>query len=98
MKKTLSVIVVFLLVFTMAFSAFALEIGKYLSTSAQTSTLTAVEFTTSNAKIIGRTNPAYPFLIGHHSSGVEFTVTQVEEHHIARVHAKILPKETEEEE
>jgi hypothetical protein len=75
MKKTLSVIVVFLLVFTMAFSAFALEIGKYLSTSAQTSTLTAVEFTTSNAKIIGRTNPAYPFLIGHHSSGVEFTVT-----------------------
>ena len=30
--------------------------------------------------------------------GVEFTVTQVEEHHIARVHAKILPKETEEDE
>jgi len=30
--------------------------------------------------------------------GVEFTVTQVEEHHIARVHAKILPKEIPEEE
>lgn len=30
--------------------------------------------------------------------GVEFTVTQVEEHHIAKVHAKILPKETENEE
>lgn len=29
--------------------------------------------------------------------GVEFTVIQVEEHHIARVHAKILPKETAEE-
>ena len=30
--------------------------------------------------------------------GVEFTVIQVEEHHIARVHAKILPEEAEEEE
>ena len=29
--------------------------------------------------------------------GVEFTVTQVEEHHIAKVHARILPKETEDE-
>ena len=75
LKKTLSIILVLAIVLTTAISALALEVGKYASTSTATSGLTAVEFTTSNAKIIGRTNPAYPFLIGHHSSGVEFTVT-----------------------
>lgn len=75
MKKLVSIVLVLAIVLTTAISALALEVGKYNSTSAATSSLTAVEFTTDNAKIIGRTNPAHPFLIGHHSSGVEFTVT-----------------------
>ena len=75
MKKIISLILAVALVFSFALSAVALEVGRHLSNSTATSSLHAIDFTTDNAKILGRTNEAYPFLIGHHSSGVEFNVT-----------------------
>ena len=76
MKKILSLVLVFALAFVSVLPAFALEAGKYSSTS-----LKAVEFKTQydpetpNVKLVGRTNPLNPLLFGIHASGVEFNVT-----------------------
>ena len=81
MKKILAFVLVFALLFTSAISAFALSAGKYSSTSSQTSGLKKIQFVTEyesdtpNVKVVGRTNPLNPLLIGNHASGVEFNVT-----------------------
>ncbi len=77
MKRTLALVLALVLVITCAsFPTFALEIGTYSQGSQ--SLVQAVEFTTSNAKVVGRNNPANPFVFAWHMSGVEFDVTGTE--------------------
>ena len=82
MKKILALVLVFALAFVGVLPAFALEAGKY--TTSQTNSLKKVQFVTEyesntpNVKVVGRTNPQNPLLIGYHGSGVEFNVTGTE--------------------
>ena len=84
MKKILALVLVFALAFVGVLPAFALEAGKYKENSNDTKSLTAVKFVTEfesgtpNAKVVGRTNPLNPLLIGNHAAGVEFNVTGTE--------------------
>ncbi len=74
LKKLLSISLVLTMLFTVfSFPASALFVGMFDVDSQ--SGVTAVKFTTSNAKIVGRTSEANPFLFVNHASGVEFTVT-----------------------